>query len=56
MSSNGAAGAATGGRPGPVTSLTNPIGPNLPLKSRTSSRKRVDGDIFIDMDSLGMLP
>lgn len=56
MSSNRAAGAATGGRPRPVASLTNPIGPNLPLKSRTSSRKRVDGDIFIDMDSLGMLP
>lgn len=57
MSSNGTTGAATGRRSRPVAGgLTDPIGPNLTLKSRTRSCKRVDWDIFIDVDSLGMLP
>lgn len=48
--------ASRGRGSGPTGSWrTYPVRSNLALVSRASRRQRVDGDVFVDMDSLGVL-
>jgi len=55
MATHGAAGATAGGCPSSITGLSDSFGADLSLEAGAGGGKRVDRDIFVYVDGLGVL-
>ena len=55
MPADDGSGAAGGRGSCPATCRSDPVGPNLPLESSSRCGKRVDRDVFVDVNRLGVL-
>jgi len=55
MATNGTAGTSAGGGTGSRARLSHSVGPDLTLESSSACCERVVGNVFVDMNCLGVL-
>lgn len=55
MATGRTAGTAASGRARPVAGLSYTLGANLPLEARAGGGEGVHGDVFVDVNGLGVL-